>query len=106
MNKEKLGSVIVDDIINAYKKSDDFEIDAVDFVLNEILNEINAVCSNVGYKFVSGGLNPDTENEFRETINVCNNQKKIIIETFKQVFGEGSKLQRPGAKGYGTLHFN
>ena len=96
MDKEKIGAMMVDDIIERYKASKEFEKDAIKFVKKEILYEINATCASVGDEFAGGNINDkERQARFLEMVAKCRGQQEMVNQIFEQVFGEESPRYRP-----------
>ena len=101
MDKQKYGESIVNQIIDAYKDSQEFKNDAVKFVKTEIANEIHALNAQTFHDFVN-----KVKSDGNETIsNVCTDELCFNVEKAKQrlqylkelfeiTFGEG-KHARP-----------
>ena len=99
MDKQKYGESIVNQIIDAYKHTQEFQNDAVKFVKTEIANEINALNAQAFYEFSSNNNNV-TSNE-NETISnvwadelcfnveIAKRRRQYLEELFEITFGEG-----------------
>ncbi|MBP5722184.1 MAG: hypothetical protein J6X18_01180 [Bacteroidales bacterium] len=106
MNREKIGSMIVDEIISAYKNSEDFEKDAVEYVKKTILYELNAINSQAGcefFSFMKGSDRIKVVKELKktdersqkliETLEKTKRLKETVEELFQLTFGEGEHMR-------------
>ena len=90
MDKEKIGAMIVDDIIGRYKASKDFEKDAINFVKKEITNEINAIGAKEYLDFMERGrLN------FSDSVENTKTMRAWLDKLFDMAFGNDGPKYRP-----------
>ena len=91
MDKQKYGESIVNQIIDAYKNTQEFKNDAIEFVKKEIINEIHAQNAKSYYKFLNNGgeiTNQSTE-ELCDSVDITKKRIEYLNELFELTFGEG-----------------
>ncbi len=96
MDKQKYGESIVNQIIDAYKHSQEFQNDAVKFVKTEILNEINAQNAQAFYEFNNNVRSNENEtisnvwtDELCFNVEIAKQRRQYLEELFEITFGEG-----------------
>lgn len=95
MNKAKYGESIVNQIIDAYRNSDEFKKDAVEFVKHEITNEINAIGANAFYRFAEEVKAMGDAEVIPLNADLCDSventkvQREWLDALFEMTFGEG-----------------
>lgn len=96
MDKQKYGESIVNQIIDAYKKSKEFQDDAVKFVKKEIINEIHALNVKAYYELNNNIITDENNNvskawadELCFNVEVTKQRLQNLNELFDLTFNEG-----------------
>lgn len=96
MDKQKYGEFIVNEIIDAYKHSQEFQNDAIKFVKTEILNELNALNAQAFCEFNNNIISAENEtisnlytDELCFNAEIAKQRRQYLEELFEITFGEG-----------------
>lgn len=100
MDKNKYGEIIVNQIINAYKNSEEFTRDASDFMRNWLTSIINAKTAQAGDTFVletSGGktITEEAQNEFMSRMSKYKELKTKLDDLYELLNDEVAETFRP-----------
>jgi hypothetical protein len=92
MDKKTVGEKIVQDVINRYILSDDFEKDAIRYVYKKISDEYNSLIAECGHYFEHNGFDefdivkPEVAKKFQDDMEPLISEREIFRKIFDRVF--------------------